>query len=206
MTLLNKWKSDRDTYSSSYTLFSDQIYEALSYSVKKASAKNILEIGFYYGASAVTLLDFDPSIKVTSVDPGIHTCTLEAAPLVKQKYGDRFTFIHDDSKNILNYVKNEKFDLAFIDGDHQPLPVLRDIKSCLSLNIPYILFDDIHEEITENNYHPNNKVGKHSATFNGVSIAINKIQSKGLIKPIKQWYIPQLDSKIELHKTTIKEN
>ena len=64
-----------------------------------------------------------------------------------------FHLSSDELKNIVNYVSNEKFDLAFIDGDHQPLPVLRDIKSCLSLNIPYILFDDIYEEITESNYH-----------------------------------------------------
>ena len=204
--ILTKWL-DKNINTSSSTLFSEQVKEALLCSITEANAKNILEIGFYYGASAVTMLEARSNIRVTSIDLGISPCTLEAAPVVKEHYRDRFTFIHDDSKNIVNYVSNEKFDLAFIDGDHQPLPVLRDIKSCLSLNIPYILFDDIYEEITESNYHPlTNWMGKDSANFNGVSLAINQMQNKGFIKPLKHWYIPTLGSKMGFYKTTIKEN
>lgn len=195
MNLLSKWTSNPTTYRSSITASSEQVYNALSFSVLESKAKNILEIGFYYGASAVTMLELDPDITVTSIDPGIHDCTLEAAPLVKEYYGDRFRFIQDDSKNILNYVSGKQFDFAYVDGDHKPLPVLRDIKSCLSLNIPYLLFDDIYEDITESNYHP-------KTSRNGVSIAVNQMQLKGLIKPIKHWYIPEVKSKMKLYKTT----
>lgn len=203
--ILTKWL-DKSVNTSSSTLFSEQVKEALLGSITEANASNILEIGFYYGASAVVMLEACSNIRVTSIDLGISPCTLEAAPVVKERYRDRFTFIHDDSKNIVKHVSHEKFDLAFIDGDHQPLPVLRDIKSCLSLNIPYILFDDIYEEITVKNYHPlTNWMGKDSANFNGVSIAINQMQNRGFIKPLKHWYIPTLGSKMGLYKTSIKE-
>ena len=84
------------------------------------------------------------------------------------------------------------------------MPVLRDIKSCLSLKIPYILIDDIHDEINENNYHPQRSIkNTNFANHNGVSIAVNQIEKKGLIKPLKFWDIPVVGSKMGLFKNLL---
>jgi hypothetical protein len=203
LDFLDKYKKDRNTYSSTVTLFDPTMAELFSYCINTYKIKSILEIGFYYGASASVMLELNSDISVTSIDPGIHACTHEAHPLLKKRYKDRFNFILDDSKNLIKHVKDQKFDLAYIDGDHDPLPVLRDIKSCISLNIPYLLLDDIYEEITEKNYHPHRNVKNlDAASFNGVSIAIKQIEQQGLIEPLTFWNILENTSKVGLYKLT----
>jgi hypothetical protein len=203
LSFLDKFKNDRNTYSSTTTLFDPTMTELFSYCINTYKIKSILEIGFYYGASASIMLEMNPEIKLISIDPGLHACTHEAHPILKERYKDRFNFILDDSKNLIDHVKDHKFDLAYIDGDHNPLPVLRDIKSCISLEIPYLLFDDIHEEITEKNYHPHRNIKNlDSANFNGVSIAIKQIEKLGLIEPLKFWDISENTSKVGLYKLT----
>lgn len=203
LDFLDKYKKDRNTYSSSISLFDPTMARLFSYCINTYKVKSILEIGFYYGASASIMLELNSDVRVTSIDPGIHDCTHETYPLLKKLYKDRFSFILDDSKNLINHVRDQKFDLAFIDGDHNPLPVLRDIKSCISLNIPYLLFDDIHEEITEKTYHPlKNIKNLEVANFNGVSIAIKQIEERGLIEPLKFWDISENTSKVGLYKLT----
>ena len=106
--------------------------------------KSILEIGFNIGYSASMWLEFDPDkkSKVTSVDIGIHADTIKASEAVKNLHGDRFSFILCNSKKVKQQLKGQLFDMAFIDGDHSAPGVASDIRLCLDLEIPLLLFDD----------------------------------------------------------------
>ena len=110
----------------------------------KYKVKSILEIGFNIGYSASMFLEFDPDKKstVTSVDIGIHAATVPAAKAVKNLHGDRFSFILCDSKKVRKQLEGQLFDLAFIDGDHSDIGVASDIRLCIDLQIPLLLFDD----------------------------------------------------------------
>ena len=106
--------------------------------------KSVLEIGFNIGYSASMWLEFDYDKKstLTSVDIGIHKDTVKASKAVKNLHGDRFSFILSDSKKVKNQLKGQLFDLAFIDGDHSGAGVASDIRLCIDLQIPLLLFDD----------------------------------------------------------------
>lgn len=113
----------------------------------------MLEIGFNIGYSASMWLEFDPAkrIVVTSVDIGNHKDTIKAAEAVKKLHKNRFNFILSDSKLVKPQLKGKRFDLAFIDGDHSASGVAADIRLCLDLKIPYLLFDDWHLPDKEGN-------------------------------------------------------
>ena len=110
----------------------------------KYNVKSILEIGFNIGYSASMWLEFDYDKKstLTSVDIGIHKDTEAAAAAVKNLHKERFSFILSDSKKVKKQLQGQLFDLAFIDGDHTEVGVDSDIRLCIDLQIPLLLFDD----------------------------------------------------------------
>ena len=114
--------------------------------------ESILEIGFNIGYSASMWLEFDPDKKstLTSVDIGIHADTVNAAEAVKNLHGDRFSFILSNSKKVKNQLQGQLFDLAFIDGDHSDVGVASDIRLCIDLQIPLLLFDDYWTDQDQN--------------------------------------------------------
>ena len=114
--------------------------------------ESILEIGFNIGYSASMWLEFDPDKKstLTSVDIGIHADTVKAAEAVKNLHGDRFSFILSNSKKVKNQLQGQLFDLAFIDGDHSDVGVASDIRLCIDLQIPLLLFDDYWTDQDQN--------------------------------------------------------
>ena len=110
----------------------------------KHDVKTILEIGFNIGYSVSMWLEFDEDkkSKLTSVDIGIHADTMKAVEAVKNLHGERFSFILSDSKKVKPQLVGKLFDLAFIDGDHSAEGVASDIRLCIDLKIPLLLFDD----------------------------------------------------------------
>jgi predicted O-methyltransferase YrrM len=120
--------------------------------------KNILEIGFYKGGSAFMWL-YMSQANLTSVDP-IYNVTDEflkqtqgkeyedktpqfsAVNRIKGAFGDRFNFIQEDSKNIRPLLKDKKFDLVFIDGDHWREGITNDFNLCFDLDIKWAFVDD----------------------------------------------------------------
>lgn len=128
--------------------------------------KEILEFGFFCGASSNLLLELS-SANITSIDPiddnpttdylksvgrpeeiGTNTVQLAAAASLTEKYPDRFTFIKKRTLNaaIDGDLSNKKFDLCYVDGDHWEAGVTIDLNICLALKIPFLLLDDANPE------------------------------------------------------------
>lgn len=149
--------------------------------------KEILEIGFFCGSSAGLWLN-QSNANLTSVDPFLDNPTndylnsvgrpeeiggdsvqLAAVESLKKNYPERFKFIHKRSLNaaIDGDLEKNKYQLAFIDGEHGESGVTIDLNICLSLRIPFLLLDDYNE------------------MYNGVRIALAKMKNRFL--PLKQY-------------------
>jgi mannosyltransferase OCH1-like enzyme len=88
--------------------------------------KEVLEIGFNSGFSALLLLIANPNINLTCVDIGIHKYTIPCYNKIKEFYGDK---INLQLGNSVDVVKNlpKFFDLVHIDGAHEKLIATEDI-------------------------------------------------------------------------------
>lgn len=109
--------------------------------VKPAS---VLEVGFNRGHGSAMFLGLNKNVKVLSIDISTRKETVHAAIVLKNRYSDRFNFLALNSAFAFQTLKEQQYDLAFVDGAHDKLSVLVDINLCQNLNIPYILFDDIY--------------------------------------------------------------
>jgi len=110
---------------------------------------NILEFGFNTGWSSALFLTMFPAVKITSIEIVEIDRSKKAAEILKQKFPDRHNIVWGDSQIIGKEVieKNrklpsEKYDLAFIDGDHSAAVVEKDIELSLHLGIKNFVFDD----------------------------------------------------------------
>ncbi len=97
----------------------------------------ILEIGFNLGHGAALLLALNKS--VDSIDISHKWETKYAALYLENKYPDgEFRYWdrveYPDSPFI--------YQLAFIDGAHDEVNIMEDIRLCMKLRIQYLLFDD----------------------------------------------------------------
>lgn len=111
--------------------------------VRVVKPKHIFEIGFNLGYGSAVWLNIS-SAKVTSIDISSKAETLAAANYLKEIYPDRFTFMLGDSLRALEFMRyhNHKFDMAFIDGNHEEEAVTQDIKVCLKFGIEWFVMDD----------------------------------------------------------------
>jgi predicted O-methyltransferase YrrM len=103
--------------------------------------KSILEIGFNIGRSASMWLNLSDATLV-SVDIGTQPETLQAAKALEKQFPKRFCFLNCDSRLVYDQLKDTKFDMIFIDGDHTENGVDIDIKLGLKLGIKNFVFDD----------------------------------------------------------------
>lgn len=83
----------------------------------KSDIKNILEIGFNAGFSALLMLFTDPSVNITCIDIGAHRYTYACYEKIKETFGSRIQFILGDSGVVLPTL-SAKYDLIHIDGGH----------------------------------------------------------------------------------------
>lgn len=124
--------------------------------VNIVNPRNILEIGFFAGASSLMWLS-QSSANVTSVDPmknlyspeTTHDGDKSSVQKLTDLYGPRFNFIEMDSKLVRPQLAGRKFDLMFMDGDHWPVGVRNDFNLALDLGIEWILADDFITDVRE---------------------------------------------------------
>lgn len=106
--------------------------------------KNILEIGLCLGAGASMWLNLtSEETKVWSVDNSDREETIEAGNILHERFKGRFGYwiINGIADYPILMWKNY-FDLCWLDGAHDEQSIFWDIRVCIEMKIPYILFDD----------------------------------------------------------------
>lgn len=100
--------------------------------LRKFLPKNILEIGFNQGRSAMLMLEVLSKSKVTSIDICKHDCAEYNANIMKGLYKN-FSFIKGNSKDVLKNTLNKirNIDFALVDGGHDYKTCKFDIENCL---------------------------------------------------------------------------
>lgn len=105
--------------------------------------KNVLEIGFNAGFSALLMLITNPKIHITCMDIAEHKYTMPCYYILKEIFGKRIDFIKGDT--LLNLPEhNGNYDLIHIDGGHSDELVINDVEQSFRIanNKTIILMDD----------------------------------------------------------------
>lgn len=110
--------------------------------------RNVLEVGFNAGYSALLILSSNPQVKYLGIDIGEHSYTTPAATILNHYFGNRFELVIADSITFLDelVLAKRKFDLIHIDGDHSYESCLSDLRKSSELmknSRSRILLDDI---------------------------------------------------------------
>jgi len=111
-------------------------------------AKDILEIGFNAGHSALLFLLSNTHSKLVCFDNCKHKYTEKCYEYLRKKFGDRIELIKGDSNKKLTeyYYRNSKrFDLLHIDGGHDNIVANNDFFNCYKLakEDSIIIWDDV---------------------------------------------------------------
>jgi predicted O-methyltransferase YrrM len=85
--------------------------------VLNKNIKNVMEIGFNSGFSALLMLLSNPDLYITCYDLGEHKYTMPCYKKIKETFGDRINIIIGDSTKTIQY-DNNRYDLIHIDGGH----------------------------------------------------------------------------------------
>lgn len=101
--------------------------------VLNKNIKNVMEIGFNSGFSALLMLISNPYIKIKSYDIGEHEYTRPCFQKIKETFGDRIDIVFGDSTKTLQY-DNNVYDLIHIDGGHSTQVAESDIKNSYRLS------------------------------------------------------------------------
>jgi len=144
-----------------------KLYDALVIAdvLKSLRPKKILEVGAYIGFSARYILELTKSYgaEVVSIDPNTNSGLIERPyeffkEFVQDTFPDRSRFVEaymaregecPSAAERIDGNFGEKFDLIFIDADHQYASVKRDFEICKSLLNPggVILFHDVFSHL-----------------------------------------------------------
>jgi predicted O-methyltransferase YrrM len=101
--------------------------------VLNKNIKNVMEIGFNSGFSALLMLLTNPTICISCFDLGEHTYTIPCYEKMKETFGDRINITIGDSIKTLQNVNN-KYDLIHIDGGHSTKVATSDIMNSYRLS------------------------------------------------------------------------
>jgi len=110
---------------------------------KLNSTKNVLEIGFNAGFSAVLILLSNENITLTCVDICEHQYTIPCFNRLKQDFGDRIELIKGNTLDTLKFIDAE-YDLVHIDGSHVLDVATNDVEQSYRLCKPngILIMDD----------------------------------------------------------------
>jgi hypothetical protein len=145
---------------------------------------SILEIGFFLGCSSFLWL-YNSTAQVLSVDPMYNKYVPRNVDLsghfislnnLASVWRERLQFFLLDSAKLLQFIKNQSFDLFFIDGDHTVEGIDNDLQIACNIDCPYVLIDDAQPD------------GPHNQVYN---LFIDKYSDKFEI--IKYYKLPNSD-------------
>lgn len=110
--------------------------------------KTIWEFGFNTGHSSAIWLALTDA-KVYAVDPSTEYPTLRGALVIKENFGDRFSFLNVSSRHpsIEIGMTNHMPDLLLVDGDHSYAGCEADLKLAARLKVKHIIIDNLEDEI-----------------------------------------------------------
>jgi predicted O-methyltransferase YrrM len=157
--------------------------------------KNIGEIGFNIGHSALTFLKNAKNSKVWSFDCNRHAYTMLGKEFIDNEYPERLHLICGDStKTLPVFAENNtgfKFDLIFIDGGHSYKVAKSDIINMKKLanEDTIVIIDDIRPEVPW---------GK------GPSKALNECIENGIIINVE--YFDNSEKKGKITRRWVKAN
>jgi hypothetical protein len=103
---------------------------------------SVFEIGFNAGHSAYAWMRMFGDINYHSVDICQHAHTQRHADVLKDTFGSRFKFTAQDSKTMRPEEIANRYDLAFIDGDHSFEGLRSDYELCGKAEVKWLLIDD----------------------------------------------------------------
>jgi predicted O-methyltransferase YrrM len=111
--------------------------------VLNKNIKNVMEIGFNSGFSALLMLLTNPNMHITCFDLGEHAYTLPCYQKLKETFGRRINIIIGDSTQTLQ-THHDIFDLIHIDGGHSTQVADSDIVNSLRLSTKgtIVIMDD----------------------------------------------------------------
>ena len=109
-----------------YTNDNDNKIKNISNLVLNKNIKNVMEIGFNSGFSALLMLLSNPNLKINCFDLGDHKYALPCFEKIKETFGDRINITFGNSVKILPKI-NETYDLIHIDGGHSNFVASNDI-------------------------------------------------------------------------------
>ena len=111
--------------------------------VLNKNIKNVMEIGFNSGFSALLMLLTNPNMHITCFDLGEHAYTLPCYQKLKETFGRRINIIIGDSTQTLQ-THHDIFDLIHIDGGHTTQVAYSDIVNShrLSTKGTILIMDD----------------------------------------------------------------
>jgi len=119
--------------------------------VLNKNIKNVMEIGFNSGFSALLMLLSNPKMNLTCFDLGEHKYTLPCYEKLKETFGERIKIIIGDSTETLKTV-HDMYDLIHIDGGHSVEVADSDITNSYRLSKQGTIlimddydFDHLHE-------------------------------------------------------------
>ena len=118
---------------------SQDIPEQIKQLIQLTNKPNIkvLEIGFNAGHSAEVFLENNKELTLVSFDLGINPYVHSAKEYIDLTYPNRHTLICGDSRitvpAYIEYKKNAKFDVIFIDGGHEYEIAKEDMENCFHL-------------------------------------------------------------------------
>jgi len=78
--------------------------------------KNVLEIGFNAGHSALIMLLANQDVRITAIDTCQHPYTETCFSYLDRRFPGRLTLIKGNSTNVIQVLNGEKFDLIHYDG------------------------------------------------------------------------------------------
>lgn len=111
-----------------------------------------VEIGCSEGHTTIHLLNCNPTLKLTSIDPYVNYVDWNGNMLndrdhfynktvdMLKGYSDRFTMVRDFSDNVVEHFEDESLDFIFVDGLHTYDQVLKDCHNYYSKVKPGCLF------------------------------------------------------------------